>query len=232
MNRLKVAIQKSGRLHVESMRLLKDCGININCGISGINCGISGININLDKRLKISALNFPMDIFLLRDDDIPKIVQNGIADIGIVGKNVVCEQDNDRLIKQNLGFGRCRMSLAVSKDTIYNNVKDLYKKIIVTSYPNLLKRYLRRYKICYYVEILKGSVEITTSIGMGDAIFEIVSSGETLFINNLKEVETAYLSEATLICCPKSEQNPLVKLIYFRIQTLKKKFNFYKKKII
>lgn len=207
MNRLKVAIQKSGRLHEKSIKLIKDCGININLG----------------KKLKTQALNFPMDIFFLRDDDIPQYIQSGIADIGIVGKNVVFEQNKNILIKQNLGFGRCRLSLAVPNGTIYNNVKDLSGKCIATSHPNLLKKCLKQYKIYYYIHTLSGSVEITPNIERADAIFDIVSSGETLFLNNLKEFLPLFYSEAVLVCCPKYEQKTLVKLFIFRLQTISNK---------
>jgi len=208
MNKLKIALQKSGRLHEESIKFLKNCGIKI--------------NFYYKDRLRAEAINFPMDVFFLRDDDIPKYIQEGIADIGIVGKNVICEQKKNILIKEKLGFGVCRLSIAVPKDTIYKNVEDLSGKRIATSYPNVLKNCLEKHKILYNIVNISGSVEVATNLGIADAICDLVSSGETLFKNNLKEIKQVMVSEAVLLCCPKYEQKTLVKQLLFRIQAVRR----------
>lgn len=208
MKKLKIALQKSGRLHEESIKFLKDCGINI--------------NLYYSDKLRVEAINFPMDVFFLRDDDIPKYIQEGVADIGIVGKNIVFEQKKNILIKEKLGFGICRLSIAVPKDTKYKNVEELDGKRIATSYPNLLKKFLEEHNMFSYVVNISGSVEIATNIGIADAIFDLVSSGETLLKNNLKEIKQMFSSEAVLLCCPKYEQKTLVKQLLFRIQAVKR----------
>lgn len=209
MIRLKIALQKSGRLHEESIKLIKYCGINIES--------------NFGKKLKIKALNFPMEIFFLRDDDIPQYIQDGVADIGIVGKNVVLEKQKNILIEEKLDFGFCKLSIAVPKGTLYKSVKDLHGKRIATSYPNILKLFLEKNNICSYIHNISGSVEIAPNIGVADAICDIVSSGITLFFNNLKEIETILYSEAVLVCCPhlQEEQKILAKRLVYRIQGVK-----------
>lgn len=207
MSKIKIALQKSGRLHVESIKLINDCGINL--------------DVCYKDKLRVLARNYPIEIFFLRDDDIPKYIQYGIADIGIVGKNVVCEQKKDFLIKEKLGFGVCRLSLAIPKYTRYKNVKDLFGKRIATTYPNLLKIYLEKNKIYSDIVNISGSVEMTTDLKVADAICDIVSSGETLFKNNLKEIDQVFLSEAVLLCCHKNEKKKLVKLILSRILAVK-----------
>lgn len=204
---MKIAVQKSGRLHEESLQILKDCGINF------------PLDLNKDK-LKISSFNF--DVFFLRDDDIPSYTQKGIADIGIVGKNVVFEQDKNFLIKDHLGFGYCRLSLAVTKEkeSLYKSSKDLPGKRIATSHPNILDKFLKEQNIYSYIHKISGSVEITPNIGVSDVIFDLVSSGRTLDSNNLKEIETIFSSEAVLICHPKS--NLLTKKLISRLQEIKR----------
>lgn len=211
MNKIKIALQKSGRLYEESIKFLKDCGINI--------------TFCYKDKLRALAINFPLEIFFLRDDDIPNYIQDGIADIGIVGKNVVCEQKQNLLIKEKLGFGVCRLSLAVTKGTIYKNLKDLSGKRIATSYPNLLKNYLEEKNVCSDIVNISGSVEAAIDLGIADAICDIVSSGETLFKNNLKEIEQVFASEAVMLCCPKYDQYRLVRHFIFRIQAVKRARN-------
>lgn len=203
MNKLKIALQKSGRLNEESINILKCCGIKF--------------RLDLNK-LKISTPNF--DVFFLRDDDIPRYIEEGIADIGIVGKNVVYEQEKNFLIRDYLGFGYCRLSFAVTKDSLYKSSKDFYGKSIATSHPNILKKFLKEHKICSDIHKIRGSVEIAPNIGIADAIFDLVSSGSTLDSNNLKEIETIFFSEAVLICHPKS--NFLANKLFLRLQAVKR----------
>lgn len=208
MNKIKIALQKSGRLSEESIKFLKDCGINI--------------TFCYKDKLRALARNFPMEFFFLRDDDIPKYIQDGIADIGFVGKNVVCEQKKIVLIKEKLGFGVCRLSLAVPKGIIYKNIKDFSGKRIATSYPNLLKNYLEEKKIYSDILYISGSVEVAPYLGIAYGICDIVSSGETLFKNNLKEIEQVFASEAVMLCWPKYGQLRLVRLFLFRLQAVKR----------
>lgn len=207
MTKIKIALQKSGRLHVESIKTLNDCGIYL--------------NLCYKDKLRVLAKNYPIEIFFLRDDDIPKYIQNGIADIGIVGKNVVCEQQKDFLIKERLGFGVCKLVLAIPKDSKYKNVKDLFGKRIATTYPNLLKVFLKKHNISSDIVSISGSVEMTPDLKVADAICDIVSSGETLFKNNLKEIDQVFLSEAVLLCCPESNKKHLVNMLLSRIIVVK-----------
>ncbi|AGC66822.1 ATP phosphoribosyltransferase [Candidatus Uzinura diaspidicola str. ASNER] len=202
---MKIALQKKGRLHEESINLLKACGINF------------PLDLSKDK-LKISTYN--LDIFFLRDDDIPSYIQEGVADIGIVGKNVVFEQEKSFLIKKHLGFGYCRLSFAVPKESLYKSSKDFSGKCIATSYPNILFKFLKEQNICSYIHKISGSVEIAPNIGVADAICDLVSSGSTLDSNDLKEIETIFSSEAVLICHPKSSR--LAKKLIFRLQAFKR----------
>lgn len=212
MNKIKIALQKSGRLCEESIKYLKDCGINI--------------TFCYKDKLRALAINFPMELFFLRDNDIPKSIQDGIADIGIVGKNVVSEQKRNILIKEKLGFGICRISLAVTKETRYKNLKDISGKCVATSYPNLLKNYFEENNICSDIVNLSGSVEVATAAGISYAICDIISSGETLFKHNLKEIEQVFASEAVLLCLKtKFEQQRLVRLFIFRLQAVKRARN-------
>lgn len=211
MNKIKIALQKSGRLYEESIKFLKDCGINI--------------TFCYKDKLRALARNFPMEVFFLRDDDIPNYIQDGIIYIGIVGKNVACEQQKKYLIKEKLGFGLCRLSLAVTKTTLYKKLKDFDGKRIATSYPNILKNYLEEKKICSDIVSISGSVEVSTCLGIAYAICDIVNSGETLFKNNLKEIEQIFASEAVMLCCPKYDQYRLIRLFLFRIQAVKRARN-------
>jgi ATP phosphoribosyltransferase len=180
---LKIAIQKSGRLYEDSIKLLKECGIELNNG---------------NKQLKAAAFNFPIEVFFLRDDDIPQYVYDGVADIGIVGENVLLEKNKDIYIAYRLGFGRCRLSIAVPKAVQYNSIEDLKGLKIATTYSTILQQYLNDKNIKAEIHEISGSVEIAPSIGLANAICDLVSSGSTLFTNGLKEVEVILQSEAVL----------------------------------
>ena len=180
---LKIAIQKSGRLYEDSIKLLKECGIELNNG---------------NKQLKAAAFNFPIEVFFLRDDDIPQYVYDGVADIGIVGENVLLEKNKDIDSAYRLGFGRCRLSIAVPKTVQYNSIEDLKGLKIATTYSTILQQYLNDKNIKAEIHEISGSVEIAPSIGLADAICDLVSSGSTLFTNGLKEVEVIIQSEAVL----------------------------------
>ena len=180
---LKIAIQKSGRLYEDSIKLLKECGIELNNG---------------NKQLKAVALNFPIEVYFLRDDDIPQYVYDGVADIGIVGENVLLEKNKDIDIAYRLGFGRCRLSIAVPKAVQYSSIEDLRGLKIATTYSTILQKYLNEKKIEAEIHEISGSVEIAPGIGLADAICDLVSSGSTLFTNGLKEVEVILQSEAVL----------------------------------
>lgn len=210
--KLKIAIQKSGRLHDDSIKLLKECGIDINNGVN---------------KLKTEANNFPLEVFFLRDDDIPQYIEDGVADIGIVGENVVLEKQKQVNIVQKLGFGKCRLSMAVEKSVDYTSVKDLQNKRIATSYPVIVEDFLQQNGITAEIHEISGSVEIAPGIGLADAICDLVSSGSTLFMNGLKEVETVLKSEAVLAACHnlKPEQQLLLDKLLFRIQAVRKAKN-------
>ncbi|MEO6550779.1 MAG: ATP phosphoribosyltransferase [Ferruginibacter sp.] len=180
---LKIAIQKSGRLYEDSIKLLKECGIELNNG---------------NKQLKAVAFNFPLEVYFLRDDDIPQYVYDGVADIGIVGENVMLEKDKKIDIIYRLGFGRCRLSIAVPKTMQYNSLEDLKGLKIATTYSTILQQYLTEKQCDAEIHEISGSVEIAPGIGLADAICDLVSSGSTLFTNGLKEVEVILQSEAVL----------------------------------
>ncbi len=209
MTKLKIAIQKSGRLNEDSIRLLKECGISFNNGFN---------------KLKAEALNFPIEVFFLRDDDIPEYVAEGVADIGIVGENVLIEVNSDVKIIERLGFGKCRLSIAVPKNEKYRGLEDLQGKRIATTYKNVLQKFLKKEKIDVEIHEISGSVEIAPGIGLADAICDLVSSGSTLFMNGLKEVETVLQSEAVLVANKKlnSKQIEIVDRLLFRIRAVRK----------
>ncbi len=181
---LKIAIQKSGRLYEHSLQLLKECGIELNNG---------------NRQLKAFALDFPLEAYFLRDDDIPQYVFDNVADIGIVGENVMFEKNKDIEIVSKLGFGRCRLSIAVPKSLNYISIKDLEGMKIATSYSILLQNFLDENKVNAEIHEISGSVEIAPGIGLADAICDLVSSGSTLFTNGLKEVEVILNSESVLV---------------------------------
>ena len=181
---LKIAIQKSGRLYDNSIRLLKECGIELNNG---------------NKELKTAAFNFPLEVYFLRDDDIPQYVFDRVADIGIVGENVLREKGKNISLVNRLGFSKCRLSIAIPKGIEYNTVSDLNGLKIATSYSRLLQNFLNEKNIDAEIHEISGSVEIAPGIGLADAICDLVSSGSTLFTNGLKEVEVVLQSEAVLV---------------------------------
>ena len=182
--KLKIAIQKSGRLYDDSVKLLKDCGIDLKNGVN---------------KLKTEADNFPMEIYFLRDDDIPQYVEDAVADIGIVGENVLYENNKKVDIVEHLGFGKCRLSVAVGRSDQYTGVESLRGKRIATTYPTLVRQFLDKNKVEAEIHEISGSVEIAPGIGLAHAIVDLVSSGSTLFMNGLKEVETVLKSQAVLV---------------------------------
>ncbi|MDF2380738.1 ATP phosphoribosyltransferase [Nostoc ellipsosporum NOK] len=210
--KIRIAIQKSGRLHDDSMRLLKECGIDAG---------------NSRNQLRVAATNFPAEIFFLRDDDIPEYVQDGVADIGFVGENVVLEKNKKVNTVEKLGFGKCRLSLAIPANKRIRSAEDLAGKKIATSYPHILSGYLKKKKIKAEIHTISGSVEIAPRIGLADAICDLVSSGNTLFSNELTELETILQSEAVIISnenLAPALQKILNKLL-FRIQAVKRSRN-------
>lgn len=209
---LRIAIQKSGRLNEDSMKLLKECGIDI----------ANGVN-----KLKAEASNFPLEVYFLRDDDIPQYVEDAVADIGFVGENVVYEKNKKVEVAEHLGFGKCRLSIAVSRNEDYYDVSYLNGKRIATTYPVIVKRFMEEKGVDAEIHEISGSVEIAPGIGLAHAICDLVSSGSTLFMNGLKEVETILRSQAVLIKgthLDKEKQRLLDKLL-FRIKAVKKAKN-------
>ena len=207
MSNLKVAIQKSGRLSEDSLKLFKECGIKVYNGA---------------RKLKASASNFPIEFLFLRDDDIPGYVEDGIADIGIVGQNVQEEaQKNTRVLKK-LGFSKCRLSLAIPRSVEYPDITYFEGKSIATSYPYILKSYLEEKKVNAEIHEISGSVEIAPGIGLAEGICDIVSSGSTLLSNGLVEVEEVMRSEAVLIGGEKldGEQKKLLDQLVFRMDAV------------
>ena len=209
MSKLKIAVQKSGRLNEDSMQILKDVGISIDNG---------------KDQLKASAKNFPLEIFYLRNGDIPQYLKDGVVDVAIIGENVLIEKGNDIKIAEKLGFSSCKVSVAVPKGVKYNSVKDLEGKRIATSYPNTVNQFLEKNGVKANLHIINGSVEIAPNIGLADAIVDIVSSGSTLFKNGLKEAEVILKSEAVLAVSPKiSEDNQaILNKLQFRLQSVLK----------
>ncbi len=209
MSILRIAVQKSGRLHDESMELLKDIGISIDNGID---------------QLKASARDFPVEVFYLRNGDIPQYLKDGVVDAAIIGENVLIEKGNGINIAEKLGFSSCRVCVAVPKTMQYNSIADLDGKRIATSYPNTVQNYLDKNGIKANLHIINGSVEIAPNIGLADAIVDIVSSGSTLFKNNLKEVEMILKSEAVLAVSPilDAEKQAILDKIQFRIKSVLK----------
>ncbi|NDV68185.1 ATP phosphoribosyltransferase [Dysgonomonas sp. 25] len=204
---LRIAVQSKGRLFEETMELLEEAGIKLN---------------NKKRTLLVPAKGFPIEVLFLRDDDIPQAVATGVADIGIVGENEFVEKNEDATIVKRLGFSTCRLSLAIPKDEDYQNLGWFEGKKIATSYPHILKQYLQQSNINSEIHVITGSVEISPSIGLADAIFDIVSSGGTLVSNRLKEVEIVMQSEALLIATnhlPGEKQAILDELI-FRIEAV------------
>lgn len=216
---LRLAIQKSGRLTDESLELMQECGIDFN---------------KSGGKLKAPAYNFPLEFLFLRDDDIPEYIADGVADLGIVGENVIAEE-REHLpapveIVERLGFSRCRLSLAVARGVEYSGVQGLQGKRVATSFPNILREYLSKSGVTADIHEISGSVEIAPSIGLADAICDIVSSGSTLLSNGLVEVETIFRSEAVLLSRPQlpPDKQRILDNLRFRIQSvLRAKNNKY-----
>ena len=207
--KLHIAVQKSGRLHDESIKLLNDCGISIDNG---------------KDQLKAVARNFPLEIFYLRNGDIPQYIRDGLVDIAIIGENLLIEKGKEITIKEKLGFSKCRVSIAIPKDDAYKGIESLTGKKIATSYPNTVEGFLAEKGIDAELHIINGSVEIAPNIGLSDAICDIVSSGSTLFKNNLKEVEVLFKSEAVLAASSilDAEKTDILEKLQFRIQSVLK----------
>ena len=205
MKTLKIAIQKSGRLNEKSVELLKNCGLSFE---------------NYKSSLISTVSNFPLEILFLRDDDIPEYVQDGIADLGIVGENVISETEVDVSFLQKLGFGKCTLKLAVQNNSTIETINDLNGKAIATSYPVILKKFLDKNNITSDIRTISGSVEISPGLGLSDAIFDIVSTGGTLKSNGLKPFADVLSSEAVLITRKGEESNPLIIELIQRIQSV------------
>ena len=209
MKKLRIAVQKSGRLNEDSMRILKDIGISIDNG---------------KDQLKASARDFPIEVFYLRNGDIPQYLKDGVVDAAIIGENVLVEKGDDITIVERLGFSKCKVSIAVPKDSNAKSLKDLEGKRIATSYPNTVNQFLNRENIKANLHIINGSVEIAPNIGLADGICDIVSSGSTLFKNGLKEIEVLLTSEAVLAVSPQIDEDrtSILQKIQFRIQSVLK----------
>lgn len=207
MENLKIAIQKSGRLSDESLGLLKACGIRFSNGAG---------------KLRTEALNFPLEVYFLRDDDIPQYVADGVADLGMVGENVLYEKQLPLTVAARLGFGRCRLALAVPKNEAYRSIESLRGKRIATSYPGLLQKFLQSQQVEAEIHEISGSVEIAPGIGLADAICDLVSTGSTLLTNGLREVETVLQSEAVLARPQQlsAEKEALLQRLLFRIEAV------------
>ena len=205
--KLKIAIQKSGRLSEDSLDLLKECGMKFNDGL---------------RKLRSEARNFPLEIYFLRDDDIPQYVEDGVADVGIVGENVLLESEKQIRVVEKLGFGKCRLLIAVPREFQYKDASSLGNRQIATSYPNILGNFLQNRSIDAEIHTISGSVEIAPGIGLADAICDLVSSGSTLLTNGLKEVEIVMQSEAVLVSRknlqPKLKQ--ILEKLLFRIKAV------------
>ena len=204
---IKIAIQKSGRLNIDSLAILKQCGISIDNG---------------KDQLKATARNFPLEVFYLRNGDIPQYLRDGVVDIAIIGENLIHEKGKGVETIERLGFSKCRVSIALPKEVEFNNIQELDGKRIATSYPNTVKRFFEENGIAADIHIINGSVEIAPNIGLADAICDIVSSGSTLFKNNLKEVIIIMESEAVFVQGPNLsiEKNELIEKLRFRLRAV------------
>lgn len=208
MERLKIAVQKSGRLSEKSLELIKEAGIGLNNG---------------ERKLVSVSSNFPLEILFLRDDDIPQYVNDKVADIGIVGENVIMEKPCEVEIVYRLGFARCHLSLAVPKNVEYTGPLWFNGKKIATSYPVILRHFLEKHQVMADIHEISGSVEIAPGIGLADAIFDIVSTGSTLISNGLMEVENVADSEAVMISTPglSEEKKEILEKLIFRIKSVR-----------
>jgi len=205
MNNLKIAIQKSGRLNEKSVQLLRNCGLTFE---------------NYKSSLITTVANFPLEILFLRDDDIPEYVQDGIADLGIVGENIIAETEADVRYLQRLGFGKCSLKIAVPTHSAFKELADLNGKAIATSYPTILKKFLDENDISADIRTISGSVEISPALELSAAIFDIVSTGGTLRSNGLKPFADVMTSEAILISKNGIDGNPVVRELIQRIQSV------------
>lgn len=207
MSKLKIAIQKSGRLNEDSLKLLKNCGIKIDNG---------------KDQLKVAARNFPLEVFYLRNSDIPQYIEDGVVDIAIIGENILIEKQKESEIVEKLGFSKCRVSLAVPKKVEINETSFFNGKKIATSYPNTLNVYLKENNIEADIHVISGSVEIAPNIGLADGVCDIVSSGSTLFKNGLRETQVILKSEAVLAknVNLNAEKEAILDKLKFRIQAV------------
>ncbi|NKI32236.1 ATP phosphoribosyltransferase [Croceivirga thetidis] len=207
MNKIRIAIQKSGRLNEDSLRILKECGISFDNG---------------KDQLKASSRNFPMEVFYLRNGDIPQYLKDGVVDVAIIGENVLFEKGEGIEFVERLGFSKCKVSMAIPKGKSYTNYNYFEGKRIATSYPKTVRTFLEKWGIKADIHIINGSVEIAPNIGLADAICDIVSSGSTLFKNNLEEVEVLLKSEAVLAVSPKinEERSLILNKLQFRIKSV------------
>ncbi len=205
--KLRIAIQKSGRLNEDSLKILKDAGISIDNG---------------KEQLKASSRNFPLEVMYLRNGDIPQYLRDGVVDVAIIGENVLIEKGKDIIQGEKLGFSKCRVSLAVPKAMKYNGINDLDGKKIATSYPNTVNEFLEKKGVTAELHIINGSVEIAPNIGLADGICDIVSSGSTLFKNGLREVEVMLKSEAVLAISPKISEGrqEILEKLQFRLKSV------------
>lgn len=209
MSNLKLALQKSGRLSEKSLELLKACGIRLS---------------NEDRKLRAVADNFPLEVLFLRDDDIPQYVEQGVADMGILGANEVLEKGREVTMLDQLDFASCRLSLAIPREEAYTGITYFNGKKVATSYPRILQRFFSQQQITAEIEEIGGSVEIAPGIGLAHGIFDIVSTGSTLMMNGLKEVETVMHSEAVIIATPgiQPEQAEILEQLCFRMDAVRK----------
>lgn len=207
MSKLRLAVQKSGRLNEDSLKLLKAIGISIDNG---------------KDQLKASARNFPLEVFFLRNGDIPQYLRDGVVDVAIIGENLIIEKGNNIDVVEKLGFSKCRVSIAVPKTSEAKSLADLAGKKIATSYPKTVEKFLAKVGVEANLHIINGSVEIAPNIGLADAVCDIVSSGSTLFKNNLKEIEVLLKSEAVLVKSPQisKENQAILDKIQFRLQSV------------
>lgn len=207
MNKLKIAIQKSGRLNEDSLQLLKDCGIKIDNG---------------KDQLKVAARNFPIEVLYLRNSDIPQYIEDGVVDIAIIGENILIEKQKQSEVVEKLGFAKCRVSLAVPKKIDTDEASYFNGKKIATSYPNTLQSYLDENNIEADIHVISGSVEIAPNIGLADGVCDIVSSGSTLFKNGLRETQVILKSEAVLAknINLNTEKEAILSKLQFRIQAV------------
>lgn len=209
---LRIAIQKSGRLQEGSLELLKESGLAFSNG---------------KDQLKTQARNFPVEVLFLRDDDIPQYIEDNVADIGIVGENILVEKQKKNQLIKRLDFAKCRLSIAVPRSDTYLGAQSLQGKNIATSYPNIVKAFLKKNNVEAGIHEISGSVEIAPGIGLADAICDIVSTGSTLLSNGLKEVDTVMQSEAVIIGSPilSEEKQKILDKLLFRIESVRKAKN-------